>query len=99
MAAPFHADHRLAEFADTLPLSHVWGALDCPSGWAHLVEGGVAVLGRLRARVYRSVFPGETYVAVGAATGRDGRKRYAGSALYRADGTLIAAAEATWIEI
>jgi len=47
--------------------------------------------------VYGRVLPGGTYSIVARATGRDGRKLYGESAIYETDGTLVAAARATWI--
>jgi hypothetical protein len=77
----------------------VWAALDCPSGWTHLGDGTVAVLGRMAARVERLPTVGETYVVVGEATGVDGRKRFATSGLFDADGVPLAWADTTWITI
>ena len=80
-----------------MPDSIVWAALDCPSGWAHFRPGEYALLGRLTGRVYGRVLPGGTYSIVARATGRDGRKLHGDSAIYESDGTLVAAARATWI--
>jgi hypothetical protein len=81
----------------TVPAQIVWGALDCVSGWASLVPGEPALLGRLTAQIHRRVYPGGTYSVVGGATGREGRKLFAESAIYEVDGTLLASARATWI--
>jgi hypothetical protein len=43
--------------------------------------------------------PGESYVAVGWPIDRDGRKRYAGSAIFGTDGEVLASARAVWIEL
>ncbi|WP_203875872.1 PaaI family thioesterase [Planobispora takensis] len=99
VAASWFAHPALAEWSASMPLTHVWGALDCPSGWAHLEPGGVALLGRLTARVHRQVVPGRTYVVVARRQGRERRKLFASSAVYETDGRLVAAAEATWIEM
>ncbi|MCU1641268.1 MAG: hypothetical protein JWN03_1543 [Nocardia sp.] len=80
----------------------VWAALDCPSGWAafdRLPQGGVAVLGRMTAAVYRQPIANEFCQVVGWARERDGRKIKAGAALYAADGELMAAARAVWISL
>jgi hypothetical protein len=76
----------------------VWAALDCPGGWAGI--GGLerpAVLGTLAARQIGIVEPGRTYVAMGWATGFEGRKNFVGSALFTAEGEPVAEAAATWI--
>jgi hypothetical protein len=43
--------------------------------------------------------PGEACVVVAWPIGVDGRKRTSGSAIYAANGTLIAKARALWIDI
>jgi hypothetical protein len=85
--------------ADTLAPEFVWAALDCPGGYATgvLASRGVAVLGRLAAEVRGVPEPGERCVVVGWSLGADGRKHYAGTALY-AGGELLGLARATWIE-
>ncbi|MBB5140126.1 hypothetical protein HNP84_009891 [Thermocatellispora tengchongensis] len=100
VAATWYAHPLLGDWSESLPLTHVWGALDCVGGWAHMQgDGGAALLGRLAARVHRTVFIGQTYVVVARREGRDGRKLYSSSAIYRPDGRLVAAARATWIGV
>jgi len=84
---------------DTLAPEFVWAALDCPGGYATgvLASRGVAVLGRLAAEVRRVPEPGERCVVVGWSLGADGRKHYAGTALYAGD-EVLGVARATWIE-
>jgi hypothetical protein len=76
----------------------VWAALDCPGGWAvdEFSREGV-LLGRLAARLAGSVVGGEPHVVVGWRIGEEGRKRYAGSAIFTADGDLRAYARSTWL--
>jgi len=75
----------------------VWGALDCPGAYATGALGrGAVVLGRLAARVDRVPRPGEHCVVVGWSLGSDGRKHYAGTALWAGD-ELLGRARATWI--
>jgi hypothetical protein len=76
----------------------VWSALDCPSGWAvdEFSREGV-LLGRLAAQVVAPVVGGEQYVVVGWPVGEDGRKRFAGSAVFGADGSVRAFARSTWL--
>ena len=84
---------------DAIGPEFVWAALDCPGGYATgiLAARGVAVLGRLAAEVRRVPEPGERCVVIGWSLGADGRKHYAGTALYAAD-ELLGLARATWIE-
>jgi hypothetical protein len=78
----------------------VWAALDCPSGWAvdDFQREGI-VLGRLAARIDALPTPGERHVVLGWGRGIDGRKRYAGSGLFTAEGELLAQARSTWIQL
>jgi hypothetical protein len=76
----------------------IWAALDCPSGWAvdDFGREGV-VLGRMGAILRAIPESGREAVVIGWPIGQDGRKRYAGSALFDDAGTLLAAARSTWI--
>lgn len=77
----------------------VWSALDCPGAYAcGFGERGVLVLGRLAARVDAMPRAGERCVVVGWPLGEEGRKAYAGTALYGEGGRLLGVARATWIE-
>ncbi len=75
-----------------------WAALDCPSGWAvdEFSREGV-LLGRLAARIVAPVQAGRPHVVVGWPIGREGRKRYAGSAILAPDGRACAYARSTWL--
>jgi hypothetical protein len=76
----------------------VWAAIDCPGAYAVGAEGrGDIVLGRMTARVHRVPEPGEECVAASWPLGEDGRKLHAGTALFAADGDLLALARQTWI--
>jgi hypothetical protein len=76
----------------------VWASLDCPGAFAAGYDGrGEMLLGRLAARVDRVPEVGEPCVVMGWMLGEDGRKRYAGTALFTGDGELLARARATWI--
>jgi hypothetical protein len=77
----------------------VWAALDCPSGWAvdDFQREGL-LLGRLAARIDALPTAGEAHVVVGWRRAIDGRKRFGGSAVFTADGELVALARSTWIQ-
>jgi len=76
----------------------VWAALDCPAGWAvdDFQREGV-LLGRMAASIHGRPKPGDAHVVIGWRVGAEGRKRFAGSALYTADGELVAHARSTWV--
>lgn len=79
----------------------LWAALDCPGGFALWSprEGTTVVLGQLTASLRARLMPGDKCVAMGWPLHVEGRKRFAGSAVYSAAGELIALARATWIEV
>jgi hypothetical protein len=79
----------------------VWAALDCPGAYAGgfgVGERGTLVLGRLGARVDALPQAGERCVVLGWPLGEEGRKVYAGTALYGEGGGVLGVARATWIQ-
>jgi hypothetical protein len=91
VASPWHAPRDLRP-------EIIWAALDCPAGWAVDDFGREGVLlGRMAARLDGEVEPGESHVVLGWRLGEEGRKRYAGSAVYSADGEVLGASSSTWI--
>ena len=84
-----------------IPTDFLWAALDCPSGFAlwSPLEGTTVVLGQLTASIRGQVQPGDRCVAMGWPLQVEGRKRFAGSAVFSESGQLIALARAIWIEV
>jgi hypothetical protein len=76
----------------------VWAALDCPSGWAvdEFQREGV-LLGRMAAAIHTRPEPGEAHVVIGWRVEEEGRKRFAGSAVFTGDGGLVAHSRSTWV--
>lgn len=98
VAAPWRPDRSLAAGDGTVAQEFVWAALDCPGAFAvGFSDRGETVLGRLAARIDRVPVVGEPCVVVGWPLGEDGRKLYAGTALFSEAGDLYAVARATWI--
>jgi hypothetical protein len=91
VAAPWAPDESLVGTGGVVERRHVWAALDCPSYFG--LDGAPT------ARIDRLPEIGERLVAIGWPIGVEGRKHYAGSALFDDDGAEVAAAAATWIEI
>ena len=76
----------------------VWAAIDCPGAYAVGAEGrGETVLGRMTARVLRVPDVGEPCVVAAWPLGEDGRKLFAGTALFAEDGELLALARQVWV--
>ena len=92
---PIHAAPWIA--TDTGP-EMVWAAIDCPGAYAVGAAGrGDMVLGRMTARVGRVPEAGESCVVAAWPLEEDGRKLFAGTALFAEDGELLALARQTWI--
>jgi hypothetical protein len=84
--------------ADVVSSEFVWASLDCPGAYAvEFGQRGNPVLGRLTAHVEHLPHPGERCVVMGWPLGADGRKLYAGTALFGEDERLLGSARATWI--
>lgn len=76
----------------------VWAAIDCAGAYATSAHGrGETVLGRMAARIDRLPEEGERCVVGGWADGEDGRKLFAGTALWTEAGELLAVSRQTWI--
>jgi hypothetical protein len=89
-------------FADsdgTVAPEMVWAALDCPGYFAWVEKEGRhgALLGTMTGEVATPVKAGAEYVVVAWPIQKDGRKEIAGTALFVADGRLVARAHQVWI--
>ena len=78
----------------------IWGVLDCPAYFATHMQGelSTALLARISAEVVAPVEIGAEHVVVAWPIEADGRKHHAGSALFSAEGELLAVARALMIE-
>lgn len=91
-------------FGDPAPSTITWAALDCPGGWGigplmDAAEVGIPwVLGRMTARLVGELHPGE-HLSIGWPISREGRKSFAGSALFDSEGELIGFSKQTWIQL
>ena len=98
--ADFWTPHAsLADKEGLVAPEYLWAALDCPSAFALRGGSNPVLLGRFAADIARRPAAGETLTVAAWRTGADGRKHYSSSAIYDAGGAVIAAANATWIEI
>ncbi len=83
---------------DAIGPEFVWAALDCPGAYGSGALGrGEPLLGRLAVRVDGVPEPGERCVVLGWGLGEDGRKVYAGTALFGESGRVLGYGRATWI--
>lgn len=74
----------------------LWSALDCP-GYFACAPGEAALLGRLTAEMLAPLKASGEAIVLGWDLGGEGRKRRCGTAVYAADGTLVAKADGLWI--
>ena len=98
-AAAWRPDPSLAATDGLIAPEFEWAALDCPGGWAAGIAGRPMVLGRMTARVRSRPRAGDDCVIVGQLRGTEGRKTFTSSALYGANGELLANATATWLQV
>ena len=90
-------------FADAdglAPIEVVWAALDCPGWYAWLVcdNHAAGLLGTMTGEVMRRPRVGEEHIVMAwPIEGGSGRKRFAGVALYTADGQCLARGRQVWI--
>ena len=77
----------------------LWAALDCPGAFALRNGLRLALLGRFAVDIKQRPKAGDKLIVAAWRTGREGRKHFSSSALFDADRQLVAAANATWIEL
>ena len=101
VAAPWIPGRTLVGDTGRVKPEFLWAALDCPGYFAlHMQRPpSVMLLGRFEACVEPIVRADEKYVVIGWPLGEEGRKRYAGTALFSAAGELVGSARATWLMI
>lgn len=98
-AATWIPERSLCDSSGRARTEFVWSALDCPGGFSVNPGGDFILLGELCARIDGTAAEGERCIVVGWPLGTEGRKRFAGSAVFGESGQLIGIARATWIQI
>lgn len=99
VAAPWTPAKELALADGTVRPAIGWAALDCPGYFGLQRPGLAAVLGTLHAVILDPIWAGEEHIVIGWRGLVQGRKHHAGSAIFSADGELLAKADALWIEL
>ncbi len=99
VAAVWTPDNGLAQGGFVNP-HYLWCALDCPGAFA-LDQGAKQprVLGRLTARILSPLPVGKPAIVLGWSLGIQGRKAFAGTAIYDLHGKVCAVAKAVWITV
>jgi hypothetical protein len=99
VACTWTPDESVLSPAGAVPDEIVWSVLDCPGGWTGDPAREPMVLGRMAARILAPLRPHQQYVVVGSAAGRQGRTATKDTALFDADGALVAQAAAIWVAV
>jgi len=99
-AAPWRPDATLAAADGRVGAEFLWAALDCPGAFVH-ADGNQTnmLLGELAVEVVARPSVDEACSVLAWSLGGEGRKRFSGTALIGDDGSMLARARATWIEI
>lgn len=98
VAAAWQTHARWADADGNVPARFLWTALDCPGQFA-FYAGGIrtGMLGQLAARIEHPVRAGERCVVTGWRISDDGKRHYAGTAVFDQQGRLCAYAKAIWV--
>jgi hypothetical protein len=100
LAGVWTPHENFADAAGLAPVEVVWAALDCPGWYAWLVRDNHAagLLGTMTGEVMRRPRVGEAHIVMAwPIEGATGRKRFAGVALYTAEGECLALGRQVWI--
>jgi hypothetical protein len=98
VAGPWTVHPNFAGADGLAPTEVVWAALDCPGSVSWVVNGaGGGLLGTMTCEVLRRPAVGETTIVVGWPIERSGRKLISGTALFSAEGELMARSHQIWI--
>jgi hypothetical protein len=98
VAAPWLPSDDLDRGDGRVAVAYHWAALDCPGYFAVSSGRRAMLLGEMQAHVDRRVHVGEPCTVIGWKVGTEGRKHFAGTAIFDEDGELCARARALWIE-
>lgn len=101
VAAPWFPNKSLADASGFIKPEFIWAALDCPGAYAIFDEHikGTVLLGQLTADVKNNLELENEYIATGWEIGRDGRKYFAGSAIFSKTGELCSVAKSVWFAL
>jgi len=98
VAGPWTPNPAFADAGGLARTEVVWAALDCPGSVAWVVSGaGGGLLGTMTCEILRRPAASEPCVIVAWPLERSGRKLISGTALYDAEGRLLARSHQIWI--
>lgn len=102
VASDWTPDPAFADAQGRVLDEFVWTALDCPAGvaWGYRLDGleeaSALLTGRITLAITGEVRAGEPCILAGWPMEREGRKLYAGTALFDADGRVLAYSRQLW---
>ena len=98
VAGPWTPHEVFADAEGLAPAEVVWAALDCPGSVSWVVSGaGGGMLGTMSGEMVRRPAIGEQCIVLAWPIERSGRKLISGTALFTADGELLAKSHQVWI--
>jgi hypothetical protein len=98
VAAIWQTQTSWADDDGKLPTEFLWTAMDCPGQFAFINEGlRTGLLGRMTARIHSRPAAGAELLVNAWTIRIEGKKHFAGSAIYDQQGNLCAEAITLWI--
>ena len=98
VAAQWRLDRDYADTKGAVRPEILWSALDCP-GYYACAPGEPALLARLTAEIFAPLPASGAATVIGWDMGGSGRKRTCGTAVFSADGALVAKAKGLWVVV
>ena len=99
VAAPWIPDEELQDSLGRIKDEFLWAALDCPGGIACVGDRiHPILLGKFAVEIKEHPKPTQRCVVTGWPIAQEGRKHFAGTALYSEEGKLLAYGKAIWIQ-
>ena len=101
VASPWIIDRGLIAEDGLLAPEFLYAALDCPGYFAVFRDKQplVALLGRMTGEIIARPQADETCIVTAWRIASAGRKHEVGTAVFRADGSILARARSTWVEL
>jgi hypothetical protein len=98
VAAAWQPNPAFQDENGLLPKKMIWAALDCPGQYAYLADGiRTGLLGRMTAKVLKPVSANDQIVITGWCIEMEGKKHFAGTALFNQEGECCAYSKQVWI--
>ena len=100
VAAPWIPYKSLADKNGKVKTEFIWAALDCSGAFAVVMAKlRLIVLGKIAVTIESEINADEKYIVIGWPMMIEGRKLFAGTAIFSESGKLCAKAKATWIDL